>query len=41
MKQVLLVFKKRYHYYSELGKRCIITTTSHKVFKKYTGIFAI
>ena len=33
--------QKRHHCYSELGKRCVITTTSQEVFKKYTGIFAI
>jgi transposase len=33
--------QKRQHCYSELGKRCIIKTTSQEVFKKYTGIFAI
>jgi len=33
--------QKRQHCYSEMGKRCVIKTTSQKVFKKYTGIFAI
>jgi transposase len=33
--------QKRQHCYSELGKRCIIKTSSQEVFKKYTGIFAI
>jgi len=32
---------KRNHCYSEVGKRCIIKTTSQEVFKKYTAIFAI
>ena len=27
--------------YSEMGKRCVIKTTSQEIFKKYTGIFAI
>ena len=33
--------QKRQHCYSEMGKRCVIKTTSQEVFKKYTGIFAI
>jgi transposase len=33
--------QKRQHCYSEIGKRCVIKTTSQEVFKKYTGIFAI
>ena len=33
--------QKRHHCYSENGKRCVIKTQSQKVFKKYTGIFAI
>ena len=32
---------KRNHCYSEIGKRCVIKTTSQEVFKKYTAIFAI
>ena len=32
---------KRNHCYSEVGKRCVIKTTSQEVFKKYTAIFAI
>ena len=32
---------KRYHCYSEIGKRCIIKTQDQNVFKKYTAIFAI
>ena len=31
----------RNHCYEEVGKRCVIKTTDNKVFKKYTGIFAI
>ena len=34
-------FQKRNHCYSDLGKRCVIKTTSQEVFKKYTAIFAI
>jgi transposase len=33
--------QKRQRCYSEMGKRCVIKTTSQEVFKKYTGIFAI
>ncbi len=33
--------QKRNHCYNEIGKRCVITTYSQEVFKKYTGIFAI
>jgi transposase-like protein len=33
--------QKRNHCYSQRGKRCVIKTQSHDVFKKYTGIFAI
>ena len=33
--------QKRNHCYNEIGKRCVITTHSQEVFKKYTGIFAI
>jgi len=33
--------QKRQHCYSEMGKRCVIKTTSQEDFKKYTGIFAI
>jgi len=33
--------QKRHQCYSELGKRCVIKTSSQEVFKKYTGIFAI
>jgi transposase len=33
--------QKRHYCYSELGKRCVITTQSQEVFKRYTGIFAI
>ena len=32
---------KRYHCYSEIGKRCVIKTQDQNVFKKYTAIFAI
>jgi transposase len=32
---------KRSHCYNEVGKRCVIKTTSQEVFKKYTAIFAI
>jgi transposase len=32
---------KRNHCYNEIGKRCVIKTTSQEVFKKYTAIFAI
>ncbi len=32
---------KRNHCYNEVGKRCVIKTTSQEVFKKYTAIFAI
>jgi len=41
MKQSIESLQKRYHCYSEKGKRCVIKTQSHEVFKKYTGIFAI
>lgn len=34
-------YEVRKHCYSDLGKRCVIKTTSQEVFKKYTGIFAI
>lgn len=33
--------QKRKHCYSEVGKRCVITTTSQDVFKRYTAIMAI
>ena len=33
--------QKRKHCYSEVGKRCVITTTSQDVFKRYTSIMAI
>lgn len=33
--------QKRNHCYSQRGKRCVITTQSPDVFKKYTGVFAI
>jgi hypothetical protein len=33
--------QKRYHCYNDVGKRCVITTHSQEVFKKYTAIFAI
>ena len=33
--------QKRYHCYNKVGKRCVITTQSQEVFKKYTVIFAI
>ena len=33
--------QKRQHCYSEVGKRCTITTTSQEVFKRYTAIMAI
>jgi transposase len=33
--------QNRYHYYNDIGKRCVIKTQSQEVFKKYTGIFAI
>lgn len=32
---------KRNDCYSEVGKICVIKTTSQEVFKKYTAIFAI
>jgi len=34
-------YKKRHHCYNDVGKRCVITTQSQDVFKKYTAIFAI
>jgi len=33
--------QKRNHCYNNVGKRCVITTQSQEVFKKYTAIFAI
>ena len=33
--------QKRHHCYNDVGKRCVITTNSQEVFKKYTAIFAI
>jgi hypothetical protein len=33
--------QKRQHCYNDVGKRCVITTQSQEVFKKYTAIFAI
>ena len=33
--------QKRHHCYNDVGKRCVITTQSQEVFKKYTAIFAI
>ena len=33
--------KQFFQSYSEVGKRCVIKTTSQEVFKKYTAIFAI
>lgn len=33
--------QKRNHCYNDIGKRCVITTQSQEVFKRYTGIFAI
>ena len=33
--------QKRHHCYNKIGKRCVITTQSQEVFKKYTVIFAI
>jgi transposase len=33
--------QKRHHCYNNVGKRCVITTQSQEVFKKYTAIFAI
>jgi hypothetical protein len=33
--------QKRNYCYNSKGKRCVIKTQSQKVFKKYTGIFAI
>jgi transposase len=33
--------QKRHHCYNKVGKRCVITTQSQEVFKKYTVIFAI
>ena len=33
--------QKRNHCYNDVGKRCVITTQSQEVFKKYTAIFAI
>ena len=33
--------QKRQHCYNDIGKRCVITTHSQEVFKKYTAIFAI
>jgi len=33
--------QKRAHCYSDVGKRCTITTTSQEVFKRYTAIMAI
>ena len=32
---------KKHHCYNDVGKRCVITTQSQEVFKKYTAIFAI
>ena len=37
----LNTFLTRNFCYNELGKRCIVKTSSQEVFKKYTGIFAI
>lgn len=33
--------QKRRHCYSEVGKRCTITTTSQEVFKRYTAVMAM
>lgn len=33
--------QKRNHCYNDIGKRCVITTQSQEVFKRYTGVFAI
>lgn len=33
--------QKRNHCYNDVGKRCVITTQSQEVFKKYTAIIAI
>ena len=41
MNQVLNALQKRHHCYNKVGKRCVITTQSQEVFKKYTVIFAI
>ena len=37
----LKAYEVRKYCYSKLGKRCVVKTSSQKVFKKYTGIFAI
>ena len=34
-------FMKRNHCYETIGKRCVVKTHDNKVFRKYTGIFAI
>lgn len=34
-------FLTRNFCYSEIGRRCVVKTSSQEVFKKYTGIFAI
>lgn len=33
--------QKRHHCYNDVGKRCVITSQSQEVFKKYTAIIAI
>ncbi len=37
----LKAYEVRKYCYSKLGKGCVVKTSSQKVFKKYTGIFAI
>ena len=37
----LNTFLSRNYCYNEIGKRCVVKTSSQEVFKKYTGIFAI
>lgn len=32
---------KRNHCYETIGKRCVVKTHDNKLFRKYTGIFAI
>ena len=36
-----MLYKKIHNCYNDVGKRCVITTQSQEVFKKYTAIFAI
>ena len=37
----LFIYFSLHNCYNDVGKRCVITTQSQEVFKKYTAIFAI